>query len=71
MSSEGRRHTLFYAGLIYAEYELWPASIDVPDGAYMFSRAGSWFIFQHGSFSGINLCDVPPELRTLCLLMGI
>lgn len=70
------RH-VFYAGQLHATYHLqeWVSgsrSLEVPDGAYLLMTEGHrWYLRQWSSFTPLNLCDVPAELKTLCLLLDI
>jgi hypothetical protein len=63
---------VFYAGLLYATYEQVKdmSTVDLPDGAYIRYGDGVWTFKNLGSFT-INRADVPNDLKTLCLLMGL
>ena len=66
------RH-VFYAGQLYETYtyEEWKGVV-LPDGAFIrFSEQGNWYHYCWHTFVPLNNCDVPPELKTLCLLLGI
>lgn len=66
-------YLVFYAGLVYGEYEGgdWGGvSITLPDGAYMLFNKKLWYAKRHSSLTPINLCDVPKELRLLTLLLN-
>jgi hypothetical protein len=62
---------VFYAGLFYEDYDSWPGSWNLPNGAFLFDgrdRQDCWYhINDHPT--PINLADVPNELRTLILLL--
>ena len=62
-------HRVFYAGLLYGEYGTFPLAHEGPDGAYLFTKSGNWYVLQHGSWTPINLSVVPKELRTYMLLL--
>lgn len=65
---------VFYGQQVYGEYEkpdIWTRHSDFPDGSYMRNPMGMWYLRFSGSWMGINLCDVPPEIRVNCLLLGI
>lgn len=70
------RH-VFYAGQHYGSWTLqvWVGSgiaLTIPDGAYLLMTEGpSWYHKKSGSFEYVIPSDVPPELKTLCLLLDI
>ena len=71
-----KRITIFYAGLIYDEFDDWSSvrPHDLPDGAYILSVHGEtkmpfWYIVRHAGANAISLEEVPKELRTLQLLL--
>lgn len=69
-----RTYYVFYAGQLYGEfreYEDYRKLIDLPDGAYIRSPYKSWYLQFHGAKTPINLCDIPNEVRVLCLLLDI
>lgn len=76
MSAPLMRH-VFYAGQLYGSYPLqeWiqgSLSLEMPDGAYLLVTEGRrWYIRQWSGYTPINLCDVPIELRALCLILDI
>lgn len=61
---------VFYAGLLYGEYEGHPIYADLPEGAYIATSwpGGQWYHKHHG-VNLIMLEDVPKEVRTLALLL--
>lgn len=62
---------VFYAGQLYGEYEKWRDLLYIPDGAYLRTNRNFWYLQFHGHKSPINLCDIPNEVRVLCLLLDI
>lgn len=68
------RH-VFYAGQHYGSYtfEEWKSTVmNLPDGAYVrYSESSDWYIHRHCSFTILTSDDLPPELKTLCLLLDI
>lgn len=72
---------LFYANQLHSSYttQEWYSearNADMPDGIYLLihnpeKRSQGWYIHRWGSFSPINLSDVPAEYRLLCLLLDI
>ena len=66
---------VFYGQQIYGEYDsatMYALGPDLPDGCYMRRpQTNNWYLRLSGSWTPINLCDVPPEVRLNCLLMGI
>ena len=69
-----KRH-VFYAGRVYGEYsfEEWkPAVLDIPEGAYvLYTESNNVYLYQFNSFIPCNYSDIPAEIKTLCLLLGI
>ena len=59
---------VFYGQQIYGEYDKFPR--DLPDGALVKTPL-AWWVMLAGGLTPINLCDIPPEVRVNCLLMGI
>lgn len=66
-----RTYYVFYAGQLYGEFEESKSLLDLPDGAYIRFPSKNWYIQFHGTKSPINLCDIPNEVRVLCLLLDI
>lgn len=69
-----RKCVVFYAGMVWGEYDSWPSSEDRPDGAfinYMPGDAGGrvWYVIRGAWADVVDLDDVPKELRTICLLL--
>ena len=64
-------HTVFYGQQVYGEYPDALPSMDLPDGCYLQTKKPEWYIKIGGGFTPINLCDIPPEVRVNCLLLGI
>lgn len=65
-----KHYLVFYAGLLYDEYDRVPWASQMPEGSYLYdSGTGHWFVLIPGGWTPINLCDVPPELRTYLLLI--
>ncbi len=67
--------TAFYAGLILHEYD--PGDDgpghrgDWPDGTYFYnSHQRAWYLHRWGNSAGINLNEVPKELRAIVLLLS-
>ena len=63
---------MFYATLLYGEYELTSSLYDLPDGVYIFEpedRDGDYWFLK--DLTPVLPEDVPKALRTLVLLMGI
>ena len=68
------KYIVFYGQQVFGEYEkpdIWTRVDVFPDGCYMRNPMGNWYIRIGGGFTPINLCDIPPEVRVNCLLMGI
>lgn len=59
---------VFYGQQIYGEYDKFPR--DLPDGALVKTPL-AWYVMLAGALTPINLCDIPPEVRVNCLLLGI
>lgn len=69
-----RTYHVFYAGQLYGEFKEFKdyrKLIYLPDGAYIRAPYNIWYIQFHGTKSPINLCDIPNEVRVLCLLLDI
>lgn len=70
------RH-VFYAGQLYGSWTLqvWVGSgiaLTIPDGAYLLMTEGpAWYRMQSNGYDYVLPSDVPSELKTLCLLLGI
>ena len=67
-------HRAFYAGQLLGEYtrpKEFLHVVQLPDGAYYRSGIGAWYLKSHGTFTPINLCDIPNEVRVLCLLLNV
>lgn len=65
---------VFYGQQIYGEYDkpaIWTQANQFPDGAFLRNPMGQWYLRLSGSWTPINLCDIPPEVRVNCLLLGI
>lgn len=61
---------VFYAGLLYGEYDQYPPAREMPDGAYLYChKLDTWYVAMHRGWTPINLSDVPKELRTYLLLL--
>ena len=73
MSMSVGTHVVFYGQQVYGEYEIAsvPPASHLPDGAYMLAPRGRWYLVLSGGLTPINLCDIPPEVRVNCLLLGI
>lgn len=65
------KYIVFYGQQVYGEYDTHPRYADLPDGAYLRSPKGVWYIMTHRGLTPINLSDIPNEVRLNCLLMGI
>lgn len=65
-----KAYTVFYAGLLYGEYDSggWPSSHALPDGCYLRMSIG-WWHHTGGTFQPIGFEEVPNELRAMVLLM--
>lgn len=64
-------YIVFYADQVYSTSSKWTQGYALPDGAYQLAPGGYWYIIKYGGNMSIPRSDVPPELRTLCLLLGI
>ena len=62
---------VFYGQQIYGEYDTHPRYAELPDGAYLRSPKGVWYIVLGTGLTPINYSDIPPEVRVNCLLLGI
>ena len=62
---------VFYAGQHYGEFKEYLSLMDLPDGAYIRFPSTHWYIQYHGTKLPINLCDVPNDVRVLCLLLNV
>ena len=65
---------VFYGQQIYGEYtrDDSPPTWELPDGCYIrYPEPNGWYIVLHRGLTPINLCDIPPEVRLNCLLLGI
>jgi hypothetical protein len=67
------KYIVFYGQQVYGEYVIAtvPPASHLPDGAYMLAPRERWYIVLSGGLTPINLCDIPPEVRLIYLLMGI
>jgi hypothetical protein len=65
------KYIVFYGQQIYGEYDSHPWCAGLPDGGYLRSPKGVWYIVLSGGLTPINLSDIPPEVRLNCLLLGI
>lgn len=65
-----KRWTVFYANLLYGEFDNFPT--DLPDGAFIRAKddAGEiWYERKWCSYVPINTCDLPSEVRVLTLIL--
>lgn len=65
---------VFYGQQVYGEYDkstMWSRASNFPEGSYLRNPMGDWYIRIGCGWTPINLCDIPPEVRVNCLLMGI
>ena len=71
----GIKRYVFYADQLYGEYpfDAWrPAVMGIPDGAYvLYTETNNVYLYQFNSLIPLNNCDIPAEIKTLCLLLGI
>lgn len=50
-------------------HQTWPD--DLPRGARILTPEGAWYLKIFNSHIPVNNCDIPPDVRALCLIMGI
>jgi hypothetical protein len=65
---------VFYGQQVYGEYtrDTAPPIRELPDGCYIwYPETPGWYILICRSLTPINLCDIPPEVKLNCLLLGI
>lgn len=66
-----KRWTVFYANLLYGEFEEFPKNM--PEGAFIRAKDDAgvlWYERKWYSYVPINACDVPPEVKVLALLLS-
>ena len=64
---------VFYATLLYGEYPQTPSLAELPNGCFLYYPSDPYF-HQHWYLQDMTPVlpeDVPKELKTLVLLMGI
>jgi hypothetical protein len=74
-----KRCIVFYAGLIYGEYDYWqtPSESELPDGAYISfchpmgnpKASRTWYVVTSAAAAVLHINEVPKELQTMVLLM--
>lgn len=60
---------LFYAGLLYGEYEShWDIPTDAPEGSYLQMYGAGWW-HKNPGWERIAYEDLPPEIKILNLIL--
>lgn len=61
--------TVFYANLLYGQFDEDMRASDLPDGAYVLNAIGRWFVLQSMQYHEIKPHEVPPQTRLTALLL--
>lgn len=66
-----RKTYVFKDTVLIGEYAGKPPKFSMPVGSYVCSDTKNWYIKMRASLVPINYCDIPKEIKTLCLLLEI